>query len=104
LNTLGTALYRAGRYAEAIERFQAAIRAHETKEGMGHDWALLAMAYAKIGDRDYAQLWLDKALAAQIGPQSQSQWQSEVELRLLQQEAAEVVKALALPAPDAASH
>ncbi len=87
LNTHGAALYRAGRYDEAIKQLQRAIRAHDQKQGIGIDWAILAMAYAKTLDAENAKLWLEKALAAT----DPWQWQQQIELRSLQTEAAEVV-------------
>jgi WD40 repeat protein/serine/threonine protein kinase len=86
LNTYGAALYRAGRYVEAIDQLLRGIQAHEKKAGIGIDWALLAMAHAKAGDAENARLCLEKALAA-----PDLQWQQQIELRLLQKEAALVV-------------
>jgi WD40 repeat protein/serine/threonine protein kinase len=90
LNTHGAALYRAGRYDEAIKQLQRGMDAHDQKLGMGVDWALLAMAYAKAGDPENAKRWLEKSLASAELPQ----WQQQVELRALQKEATELVDSL----------
>jgi tetratricopeptide (TPR) repeat protein len=87
LNTYGATLYRAGRYDEAIKQLQRGIDAHDQKLGIGVDWALLAMACAKVGDPESARRWLEKSFASA----ELSQWQQQIELRALQNEATEVV-------------
>lgn len=57
---------------------------------MGVDWALMAMAHAKVGDPENACRWLEKSLASAELPQ----WQQQVELRTLQAEATELVNSL----------
>jgi tetratricopeptide (TPR) repeat protein len=58
LNTLGAALYRAGRYAEAVERLSQAVQAR-VAGGTGWDWFLLAMAHARAGRPDEARRCYD---------------------------------------------
>jgi tetratricopeptide (TPR) repeat protein len=59
LNTLGAALYRAGRIDEAIARLDESVKA---AGGVGdpQDWAFLAMAHHKKGNDDEARRWLEK--------------------------------------------
>jgi eukaryotic-like serine/threonine-protein kinase len=59
LNTLGAALYRAGRIDEAIQRLEESVRAQEGV-GVPQDWAFLVMAYGKKGNGEAARRWLDK--------------------------------------------
>ena len=72
LNVLGAALYRAGRYGEAIERLSGVIGA--PVHGGRWKWAarascspaiagyFLAMAHHRLGDADQARTWLNKAV------------------------------------------
>jgi len=59
LSTLGAALYRAGRFDDAIRRLEEGIRL-----GGGvtppQDWAFFAMAHHRLGHRDLALRWLDR--------------------------------------------
>jgi serine/threonine protein kinase len=59
-NTLGVALYRAGSWKAAVE---ALMKSMELSGG-GHstDWFFLAMAYWKLGDKERAHAWCDRAL------------------------------------------
>ena len=80
-NTLGAALYRAGRYEEAIKELEAARAANlaervdtlsqyydrliripisRTPEGRAQDWAFLAMANARLNRRSEAWDWMRK--------------------------------------------
>src|SRR5262245_13920490 len=59
LNTLGAALYRAGRYDEAIRRLEEGIRL-QGGESLPVDWAFLAMAHHRLGHRAEARRWLDR--------------------------------------------
>ena len=102
LNTLGTALYRAGRFQEAIERLHAGITAHG-HGCMPHDWLVLAIAHHQFGHTEEAQRWLQKANdwieqskkptehPAGGGSSSSDSWRDRLELRLLHREAAEVL-------------
>lgn len=103
LNTLGTALYRAGRYQEAIERLQAGIAAHENKTGGPHDWLVLAMAHHRFGHAVEARQWMDKAVqeldkeatrrtnsaieTALPTPRTARSWTQRLELDLFRREA-----------------
>jgi len=59
LNTLGAALYRAGRFEEAIRRLQEGA-----KRGGGTyflvDWPFLALAHHRLGHFEEAHRWLDR--------------------------------------------
>jgi tetratricopeptide (TPR) repeat protein len=67
LNTLGAALYRAGKYPEAIERLKESVRLSKSGEGSEADWIFLAMAYHRLGRATEAREWLDKAVRAAAG-------------------------------------
>src|SRR5262249_37147484 len=54
LNTCGAALYRAGRYAEAVDRLSEAV----TESGDGgavEDWLFLALAHQGLGQAEQAR-------------------------------------------------
>jgi tetratricopeptide (TPR) repeat protein len=61
LNTLGVALYRAGRFAEAIQTLKESL-----KEGKGRfaafDLFFLAMAHHRLGQRDEAKSCFERAV------------------------------------------
>ncbi len=59
LRTLGAALYRAGRYDEAIRRLEEGNRL-PGGEGLPSAWPFLAMAHHRLGHRDEAHRWLDR--------------------------------------------
>jgi eukaryotic-like serine/threonine-protein kinase len=59
LNTLGAALYRAGRFDEAIARLDESVKASDGV-GVPQDWAFLAMAHRKKGNDNEARSWLEK--------------------------------------------
>ena len=89
LNTLGAALYRAGRYDEAIRRLEEAIRARGGAS-VPRDWAFLAMAHHRLGHRDEARRWLDR-LREHRPSTDPAQFWDELEIRLLRSEAEAVV-------------
>jgi WD40 repeat protein/serine/threonine protein kinase len=62
LNTLGAALYRAGRIEEAIARLNESVKA-SGGSGVPQDWVFLAMAHHKKGNADEARRWLEKVRA-----------------------------------------
>ena len=59
LNTLGAALYRAGRFEEAIRRLHEGINLRNGAEEP-LDWPFLAMAHHRLGHVDEARRWLDR--------------------------------------------
>ena len=89
LNTLGAALYRAGRYDEAIRRTAEGIQ-DKGGRSEAQDWAFLALAHFRLGHRAEARRWLDRLRGDQprIDP---AQFWYELEIRLLRSEAEAVV-------------
>ena len=94
----GAALYRVGQYRDAIAQLHASIEVHEKKEGNATDWVFLAMAHARLGESEQAQIWLEKARTSP----PMDDWQQQIELRSLLKEATDILSAAALPA-DASS-
>jgi tetratricopeptide (TPR) repeat protein len=89
LNTLGAALYREGRFAEAVRRLEEGI---QKKAGVSEaaDWVFVAMAHNRLSHHDEARRWLDRFhdRSPNLGP---SAFWDELEIRLLQAEAEAVV-------------
>jgi tetratricopeptide (TPR) repeat protein len=88
LNTLGSALYRAGRFDDAIRRLEEAIQARGGEKPT--DWPWLAMTHHRLGHREEARRrleWLrdDQAIADPARP-----WE-DLELRVLRSEAEAVI-------------
>lgn len=74
-NTLGVALYRAGRYSEAVDRLQQSI-AMGGRGGGPEDWFFLAMAHYKLGNSTQAQQWMDRGERAVTGnAPTKTEWQ-----------------------------
>jgi tetratricopeptide (TPR) repeat protein len=65
-NTLGAALYRAGRYDEAVEKLTAAAKAIPPN-GTPWDWVFLAMAHHRLGHRHEARVCLGRAAGSARG-------------------------------------
>jgi tetratricopeptide (TPR) repeat protein len=85
LNTLGAALYRAGRFQEAISRLQEGIR-QRSDAGFPQDWIFLALAHHRLRHHAEAHAWLDR-LRAYRPSESDSAYWNELEIRLLRREA-----------------
>jgi tetratricopeptide (TPR) repeat protein len=62
LNTLGAALYRAGRFEDAIARLDESVKA-AGGAGVPQDWVYLAMSHHKKGNAEEARRWLEKVRA-----------------------------------------
>jgi WD40 repeat protein/tetratricopeptide (TPR) repeat protein len=60
LNTLGVALYRTGRHAEAIATLEQSLAATKGQVG-GFDWFVLAMARHRLGQKIQARHSFDRA-------------------------------------------
>ncbi len=99
LNTLGAALYRAGKSEESIRVLEEGIRL-EGKGGSGWDWIFLAMAHQERGRSAQAKKWLAKADAwfqeflegKSEAPRSRPQpWNQRLQVELLLKEARELV-------------
>jgi tetratricopeptide (TPR) repeat protein len=89
LNTLGAALYRAGRFEDAIRRLEEGVQLR-AGQGLPQDWVFLAMAHHRLGHRDEARRWLDRFQHYQPSADVSQFW-SELEIRLLRGEAEAVV-------------
>jgi hypothetical protein len=89
LNTLGAALYRAGRFADAVRRLDEGIR---YKSGVSDkaDWVFLAMAHHRLGHHEEARRWLSRFRDRSPGLAPGYVW-GELEIRLLRTEAEAVV-------------
>ena len=90
LNTLGAALYRAGRFDEAIRRIEEGIQLWGGGQGRPADWLFLAMAHHRLGHRDLAHRWLERMRDYQPS-ESPDLFSSELQIRLLHSEAEAVV-------------
>jgi tetratricopeptide (TPR) repeat protein len=96
---LGAALYRAGRYDDAVERLQASLKAHGNR-GSVHAWLFLAMAHQRLEHADDASKWLEKAAGAidrltrarPPGDRVSLPWDQRLSLQLLLREAEALVK------------
>jgi Flp pilus assembly protein TadD len=60
LSTLGLALHRAGRSADAIRKLDESIRLQESG-GRVYDLLFLSLAHQKVGHAEEARKWLTKA-------------------------------------------
>jgi eukaryotic-like serine/threonine-protein kinase len=89
LNTLGAALYRAGRFAEAVRRLDEGIQTRNG-ESIRADWAFLAMAHHRLGHNDESRRWLDRFRDRSPNLDPAEFW-DELEVRLLRTEAEAVV-------------
>ena len=89
LKTLGAALYRAGRFEEAIRCLDQSIQIR----GDGGDprgFAFLALAHHRLGHRDETERWLDKLVASR--PKQGFDFSLEdMEIRILHREAESVI-------------
>lgn len=88
LNTLGAALYRAGRFEEAFATLERSVAAHASG-GTPHDWVFLAMTCQRLGRLEEARAWIerfDRDQAARGGSAAGS-WTEPLELRVLRDEA-----------------
>jgi tetratricopeptide (TPR) repeat protein len=91
LNTLGAALYRAGRYDEAIGRLEEAVQARGGAEAsIPDDWEFLALTHHRLGHRDEARLWLDRLREHRPSEEAGRFW-DELGIRLLRSEAEAVI-------------
>jgi Flp pilus assembly protein TadD len=59
-NTLGVAHYRNGDARAAVAALETSMRLRAG--GNSFDWFVLAMAHSRLGDRDQARRWYDRAV------------------------------------------
>jgi WD40 repeat protein/tetratricopeptide (TPR) repeat protein len=88
LNTLGAALYRAGRFQEAISRLEEGIRIGG--ESLPQDWTFLALAHFRLGHYAEARALFDQFRAYRPNESPERFWE-ELEIRLLRREAEAVI-------------
>jgi tetratricopeptide (TPR) repeat protein len=89
LNTLGAALYRAGRFQQAISRLEEGIRRRGGASSV-QDWAFLALAHHRLGHDVEAHSWLERIRSYRPSETPQDFW-NELEIRLLRSEAESVI-------------
>lgn len=100
LGTLGAALYRAGRFEEAIRRLTEANGIWEKAGGKGtsspaYGWFFLAMAHHRLGNAEEARKWLDRAVQRvkratnekAVPPPPRLPWNRRLTFELLRREA-----------------
>ena len=85
MNTLGAALYRAGRFEESIHWLEEGIR-KRGGESLPQDWAFLALAHHRLGHRVEALRWLDRFRTYGANENPNAFW-NELEIRVLRNEA-----------------
>ena len=89
LQTLGAALYRAGRFEEAVRRLDESIQTRGDG-GDARGFAFLAMAHHRLGRRDEAKRWLDKLVSYR--PEEGFDFsRDDVEVRILHREAESLI-------------
>jgi tetratricopeptide (TPR) repeat protein len=110
VNQLGAALYRAGRFEEAVKPLTEAtkLNADPCRTNMLHTWFYLAMAHHRLGHTDEARRWLEKAVKGTeealkpiVEPQGKStnvngvippNWHRKLTLQLLRREAEKLIQ------------
>ena len=90
LTTLGAALYRAGRFDEAIRRLGESVQAGGGSASPQAS-AFLAMALHRRGDHAAARRWLEALRGSNPASNSRFSW-DDVEIGLLRGEAEELVR------------
>jgi tetratricopeptide (TPR) repeat protein len=86
------ALYRSGRYEDAIRRADRAKA--EGVEDFWLAWPFLAMAHARLGRHDKAREWLDKSEArAKANPLDGPAWDKRLTLKIPNREAEALLRA-----------
>jgi WD40 repeat protein len=85
LNTLGAALYRAGRFEEAIRCLEEGIQGRGGVS-LPQDWVFLALAHERLGHATEARRWLDRFQTQEVNEKPNG-FLDEVEIHLLRNEA-----------------
>jgi eukaryotic-like serine/threonine-protein kinase len=89
MNTLGAALYRAGRFEESIHLLEEGIR-KRGGESLPQDWPFLALACHRLGRRAEALRWLNRFQSHRPKTDANVFW-DELEIRLLRNEAESLI-------------
>jgi WD40 repeat protein/tetratricopeptide (TPR) repeat protein len=93
LAALGPALFRAGRYQEAVDQLRAAIQIHPESREDPVTHLFLALALFRLGNGGDAQLALrDAEHYGRRKPEDQKTWRWREQYRLLRQEAEALIK------------
>jgi tetratricopeptide (TPR) repeat protein len=100
LELYGAALYRAGRYAEAVTRLEEAISLQKN-DGTAWMRLFLAMSHQRLGRADTTKHWLAKAVQAieDSKPDVWLDWRDRVQLQVLRREAETLIKPPTRPSP-----
>jgi len=85
LNTLGAALFRAGRFEESIRRLEEGIQ-RRGGESLPQAWVFLALAHHQLGHGAEARRWLGRFQTYKATEKPDAFW-NELEIRLLRREA-----------------
>ncbi len=89
LNTQGALLYRAGRYRDAVNRLEQGLHIDKGQDTV-QDWIFLAMAHHRLGEKDTARGFLDKAARTQ--PKEKASPWDILEEELLRREAEVLIR------------
>jgi Tfp pilus assembly protein PilF len=106
VNQLGAALYRDGRFEEAVKLLTEAteLSCHPYRTNLLHTWFFLAMVHHRLGHVDEARRWLDKAVqgaedALRSPPKSGNSdgviapnWNRRLTLQALRREAEQLIQ------------
>ena len=95
--TLGAALYRAGRFEEAIHRLNESNQARNDG-GDPKGVAFLALTHHRLGHSNQAKHWLDKLVAYRPKEGADFFW-DEVDIRILRREAESLIRGSRHSAP-----
>jgi tetratricopeptide (TPR) repeat protein len=104
--TTGAALYRAGRFAEAVVRLNEAGAARPTLSSLAYTWFFLAMTHERLGHAGEAGQWLAKAIKCmeQETRDNNPAWNRRLTLQLLRREAEALIKPAGAQPPTPADH
>jgi superkiller protein 3 len=86
-NTLAVALYRAGRWKEAVATLENSMELPRASNVNSCNWFFRAMAHWQLGEKDKAREWYDKAIAWMDKNEPKND-----ELRRFRSEAAELLE------------
>jgi WD40 repeat protein len=89
LTTLGAALYRAGRFEEAVRHLNESVQARPREE-RPQTLVFLALAHHRLGHDDEARRWLDKLVSIQP-KEGFDMTREDMEIRILSHEAQSLI-------------